>query len=110
MFAHDVIRHHKSQWPSSLVAILAIALATSLNRTTIIARAIAAVIVTALRSVAAAITNKLASLRSQGWGTPLYINMEISWPSRHSLYDTQVNATNLSVTDKRSAHESCFNQ
>ena len=56
------------------------------------------------------IQNKLASLRSQGWGTPLYINMEISWPSRHSLYDTQVNATNLSVTDKRSAHESCFNQ
>ena len=24
------------------------------------------------------IPNKLASLRSQGWGTPLYINMEIS--------------------------------
>ena len=54
------------------------------------------------------VVDKLASLRSQGWGTPLYINMEISWPSRHSLYDTQVNATNLSVTDKRSANEICF--
>ena len=53
--------------------------------------------------------DKLASLRSQGWGTPLYINMEISLPSRLSLYDTQVNAINLSMTDKHSAHESCFN-
>ena len=44
-------------WPSSLVAIPAIAWATSLNRTTV-ARAIAAAIATALRSVAAAIANK----------------------------------------------------
>ena len=43
--------------PSSLVAIPAIAWATSLIRTTV-ARAIAAAIATALRSVAAAIANK----------------------------------------------------
>ena len=44
-------------WPSSHVAIPVIAWATSLNRTTV-ARAIAAAIATALRSVAAAIANK----------------------------------------------------
>ena len=43
--------------PSSLVAIPAIAWATSLNRTTV-ARAIAGAIATALRSVTAAIANK----------------------------------------------------
>ena len=47
----------ESPGPSSLVAIHAIAWATSLNRTTV-ARAIAAAIATALRSVAAAIANK----------------------------------------------------
>ena len=44
-------------WRSSLVATPAIAWATSLNRTTV-ARAIAVAIVTALRSVAAAVANK----------------------------------------------------
>ena len=47
----------ESPRPSSLVAIPAIAWATSLNRTTV-ARAIAVAIATVLRSVAAAIANK----------------------------------------------------
>ena len=46
-----------SPWPSSPVAMPAIAWATCLNRTTV-ARAIAAAIATALKSVAAAIANK----------------------------------------------------
>ena len=49
--------YFSDQWPSSLVAIPAIAWATRRNRTTV-ARAIAAAIATVLRSVATAKANK----------------------------------------------------
>ena len=55
-------------------------------------------------------TKQVGFLKKPRLGDPTLHKYGDKLASRLSLYDTQVNATDLSVTDKLSAHESCFNQ